>query len=40
LIITGVLGYAVARWFSEPMNRELRARLLSTTTPSIEAASN
>jgi peptidoglycan/LPS O-acetylase OafA/YrhL len=38
LVIAGLLGYAVARWFSEPMNRKLRARLVTTTTPSIEAA--
>jgi peptidoglycan/LPS O-acetylase OafA/YrhL len=40
LIIAGLLGYAVARWFSEPMNRKLRARLLTATTPSIEAVSS
>ena len=40
LIIAGLLGYAVARWFSEPMNRKLRTRLLATTTPSIEAVSS
>ncbi|MGB8324337.1 MAG: acyltransferase [Candidatus Acidiferrum sp.] len=28
LIFAGVLGYAVARWFSEPMNRKLRAGLI------------
>jgi len=33
LIIAGLLGYAVARWFSEPTNQELRGRLLTTTTP-------
>jgi peptidoglycan/LPS O-acetylase OafA/YrhL len=40
LIIAGLLGYAVARWFSEPMNRKLRARLRTATTTSIETVSS
>jgi peptidoglycan/LPS O-acetylase OafA/YrhL len=27
-ILTGLLGYAVARWYSEPVNRALRTKLL------------
>ena len=34
LVIAGVLGYAVARWFSEPMNRKLRTPLITVTAPS------
>ena len=36
--LTGLLGYAVARWYSEPLNQSLRRTLLPKKIQSAQSA--
>jgi len=39
--LTGLLGFAVARFYSEPLNGKLRRKLVPTKArPALQAATN